>query len=92
MTMTKVNSKTTLTQIKNWMADDFGIVIDNATAKEVKEDCLHGMAIWDEKHYVSGASNPTLKQVTRKGVNITAYGTYYTTAEWNAEQRKEHAR
>jgi hypothetical protein len=85
--MCNVTSKTTLTQIKNWMADDFGIIIDNAIAKEIKSDSLHGMTLWTDKHYVSGAANPTLQQVTPTGVNTTAYGTYYTIEEWNTEHR-----
>ena len=80
-----VTRKTTLAEIKAMMAKDFGIAIDNTIAREVKEDCLHGMAVWTKENYASGASNPTLKRVWERGVLSTAYGTFWSRTEWNAQ-------
>jgi len=81
--MAKINSKTALKEIKEMAIEDFGVKLTNEQAKDIKEAIRGGSAKWTAESYVSVTNSPTIKRMSRKGVGYLAYGTFYTTKEWN---------
>ena len=77
-----INSKTTLKSIKAAVARDFGIVIDNASAKEIREDVRRGYALWTRERYVSSVTS-NITHISRSRVQDC--NLWYTRQEWNAQ-------
>lgn len=79
----RINSKTTLKQIKELARMDFGIELTNNQAKEIKSSVRDGCAVWGANHYVTTRGTDDVNSMSKRGVQYSAYRTFYTRAEWN---------
>lgn len=84
---TKINSKTTLTSIKNMAKADFGIELTNAQAKEVRSSVQDGVAVWTSERYITTRGTDDVNRMSAKGVQFSAYKTFYARQEWNTAVR-----
>ena len=78
------NSRTTLKAIKEAANEDFGVLLTNEQAKDIRDSFKTGSAVWTKDRFVSVANSPTIKRIDTKGVQYLASGAFYTTKEWNA--------
>lgn len=81
----KITSKTSLKAIKNAIRDDFGVVISNDEAKEIRESRKHNTSTWTGSHYKNVATNARICEISERGVRYGA--AFYTVAEWNANSK-----
>lgn len=80
-----INSKTSLTAIKNAIRDDFNVEITNAQAKEIRESRKQNTSTWTPAHYRNVANSARIREINENSVR---YGSaVYTTAEWNKAVR-----
>lgn len=85
---TKINSKTTLKQIKQYAMDDFGIELTNGQAKEIKASVRDGVAVWHSDHYITTRGTDDVNAMRISGVQYMAYKTFYSRKEWNEAVRQ----
>lgn len=79
---TKVNSKTSLRTIKELMQDDFGVLLTNAQAKEIRESRKRNTSTWNpHTAYVNTNMKSVIWQINESGVR--AGMAFYSTDEWN---------
>lgn len=79
-----INSNTTLKTIKDMMFEDFGIELTTPQAKEIRQSCQMGLAVWTDEHYVSTCERDDIRMISVDGdVAFSAYRTCYNADEWN---------
>ena len=78
-----INKRTPLKTIISFAARDFGIALNNADAKEIREDVATGRAVWTRRSYKSVAQSSEIAHMSRAGIR-TNTGAGYTRDEWNA--------
>lgn len=81
--MATINSKTTLKSIKEMAMFDFGVELSNRQAREIKDSVRSGCAVWTSQRYVTTRGSDDINRMDAKGVQYSAYHTFYKRNEWN---------
>lgn len=79
-----ITLKTPLKTIKNMVLEDFGIVINNDQAKEIRSSVTNGAVVWTKDHYISARQSDEIARMDEFGVRVRTGNRFYTKADWNA--------
>lgn len=63
-----IHSNTPLKAIKDEIFEHFGVAITTAQAKEIKESCLAGVAMWSDESYISTCDSDDIRLISADGV------------------------
>ena len=80
--MKKLNANTSLKAIKRAVFDDFGVVIDNDDAKEIRDAKRQGCALWTPAR-LTLTSGQHIQRISAGKIQARN-GATYTSKEWNS--------
>ena len=83
--MTNINSRTPLKTIKAAAMNDFGIIINNDDAKDIREGARCATLMWDSSRFINTSQSANVQRMTETGLMTREGG--WSRKEWNARKR-----
>lgn len=80
--MFKINSRTSLKSIKAAALDDFGIIISNADAREIRDGARTATISWQSERFINCARSAEIQRMDASGLKTRSGG--WSREEWNA--------
>lgn len=81
--MYAINRKTALKTIRNIVAHDFGVIITNSDAKQMRDDICRGVGALSSYQYLSTVTGG-ISEITVSGVRKDSR--WYSRTNWNADK------
>lgn len=80
--MSTINGKTPICNIKEWMQDDFGVLLTSKQAREIRASRARNTSTWNPRTaYVNTNMKAVIWQINDSGVRAGL--AFYSTDEWN---------